>query len=199
MQQIEFFFEFASTYSYLSVMRIESLLRDSKIQILWKPFLLGPIFKKQGWNDSPFNLFPAKGKYMWKDLQRRAKKYGIPFSIPSQFPRNGLLASRITIANLEKSWISTFIRETFQANFAKDLDIANPEVLRSILIGIGLDADPILENSGKQEVKDLLRKQTEKAFELGIFGAPSFIIGNELFWGDDRLKDAILELKRNLQ
>ncbi|OQM30021.1 thioredoxin [Leptospira interrogans] len=125
MQNIEFFFEFASTYSYLSAMRIENLIRDSKIQILWRPFLLGPIFKAQGWNDSPFNLFPAKGKHMWKDLERRSRKYGIELQIPSQFPRNGLFASRIAIANEQETWIPSFIRETFRENFAKDSDISD--------------------------------------------------------------------------
>ncbi|EMN51079.1 DSBA-like thioredoxin domain protein [Leptospira interrogans str. L1207] len=110
MQNIEFFFEFASTYSYLSAMRIENLIRDFKIQILWRPFLLGPIFKAQSWNDSPFNLFPAKGKHMWKDLERRNRKYGIELQIPSQFPRNGLFASRIAITNEQETWIPSFIR-----------------------------------------------------------------------------------------
>ncbi|MBM9575959.1 2-hydroxychromene-2-carboxylate isomerase [Leptospira sp. 201903070] len=196
MQKIEFFFEFASTYSYLSVMRIEELIQNSKIEILWKPFLLGPIFKEHGWNDSPFNVYPVKGKYMWKDMQRRTRKYGIDFLIPSVFPRNGLLASRIAIANENQPWISSFIRETFQANFAKDQDISRPEVLIPILKKVGADPDGALKNISDEEVKILLRKQTEKAVELGIFGAPSFLVKDELFWGDDRLEDALEELRR---
>ncbi|AOP32741.1 2-hydroxychromene-2-carboxylate isomerase [Leptospira tipperaryensis] len=196
MQKIEFFFEFASTYSYLSVMRIEELIQNSKIEIVWRPFLLGPIFKEQGWNDSPFNVYPAKGKYMWKDMQRRARKYGADFLIPSVFPRNGLLASRIAIANENQPWISSFIRETFQANFVKDQDISRPEVLIPILKKVGADPDGILKNTSDEEVKILLRKQTERAKQLGIFGAPSFLVGDELFWGDDRLEDALEELRR---
>ncbi|EQA54981.1 2-hydroxychromene-2-carboxylate isomerase [Leptospira kmetyi] len=195
MQKIEFFFEFASTYSYLSVMRIEKRIQDLNVEIVWRPFLLGPIFKEQGWNDSPFNIYPSKGKYMWKDLTRRSRKYGIDFVVPTQFPRNGLLASRITVANADQPWISSFIRETFRANFAKDSDISDPEILISILNGLGLNGNEIVENSKKEEVKNLLRKQTERAMDLGIFGAPSFIVGNELFWGDDRLEDALEELK----
>lgn len=195
MQKIEFFFEFASTYSYLSVMRIEKLILNSSIEILWRPFLLGPIFKEQGWNDSPFNLYPAKGKYMWKDMQRRSRIYGIDFLIPNVFPRNGLLASRITIANETQPWISSFIRETFRANFAKDQDISSPDVLIPILKKVGANADEILQNTSNEEVKDRLRKQTERAALLGIFGAPSFIVNEELFWGDDRLEDALEELR----
>ncbi|TGN00559.1 2-hydroxychromene-2-carboxylate isomerase [Leptospira yasudae] len=196
MQKIEFFFEFASTYSYLSAMRIENLLQNKEVQILWRPFLLGPIFKEQGWNDSPFNIYPSKGKYMWKDLERRCRKYGIPFEIPSQFPRNGLLASRVAVANSEAPWISSFIKNTFSANFAKDLDISKTEILIPILDELKLDGTKIIEDTQKEEVKNLLRKQTERAIELGIFGAPSFVIGEELFWGDDRLEDALEGLQR---
>lgn len=177
-------------------MRIEELIQNSKIEIVWRPFLLGPIFKEQGWNDSPFNVYPAKGKYMWKDMQRRARKYGADFLIPSVFPRNGLLASRIAIANENQPWISSFIRETFQANFVKDQDISRPEVLIPILKKVGADPDGILKNTSDEEVKILLRKQTERAKQLGIFGAPSFLVGDELFWGDDRLEDALEELRR---
>ncbi|TGL88938.1 2-hydroxychromene-2-carboxylate isomerase, partial [Leptospira yasudae] len=169
---------------------------NKEVQILWRPFLLGPIFKEQGWNDSPFNIYPSKGKYMWKDLERRSRKYGIPFEIPSQFPRNGLLASRVAVANSEAPWISSFIRKTFSANFAKDLDISKPEILIPILDELKLDGTKIIEDTQKEGVKNLLRKQTERAIELGIFGAPSFVIGEELFWGDDRLEDALEELQR---
>ncbi|RHX91840.1 2-hydroxychromene-2-carboxylate isomerase [Leptospira stimsonii] len=195
MQIFEFFFEFASTYSYLSVMRIERVIQDPEIKIVWRPFLLGPIFKEQGWNDSPFNLYPAKGKYMWKDMQRRTRKYGINFLIPSIFPRNGLLASRIVVANEGQPWIPSFIRETFQANFAKDQDISSPEIIGPILKNIGVNAEEILKNASDEDVKDRLRKQTEHATEIGIFGAPSFIANGELFWGDDRLEDALEELR----
>ncbi|PJZ53642.1 2-hydroxychromene-2-carboxylate isomerase [Leptospira adleri] len=196
MQKIEFFFEFASTYSYLSVMRIEKLIQNSSIEILWRPFLLGPIFKEQGWNDSPFNVYPAKGKYMWKDMQRRSRKYGIDFLIPNVFPRNGLLASRIAIANETQPWISSFIRETFQANFAQDQDISSRDVLTPILKKIGVNSEEILQGTSNEEIKNRLRKQTERAASLGIFGAPSFIVNEELFWGDDRLEDALEELRR---
>ena len=109
----EFWFDFASTYSYLSVYRIEELARQSDIDIIWKPFLLGPLFKNQGWDTSPFNIYKAKGEYMWRDIERQAEKLNVPFSKPSHFPRNGLLATRISAAFESEKWVSEFIRKAF--------------------------------------------------------------------------------------
>jgi 2-hydroxychromene-2-carboxylate isomerase len=92
---VEFWFEFGSTYSYLSAARIENIAAAAGVPVLWEPFLLGPIFAEQGWDDSPFNVYPAKGCYMWRDMERLCAKYCIPFTRPSRFPRNGLLAARI--------------------------------------------------------------------------------------------------------
>ena len=187
----QFWFDFASTYSYLSVYRIESLAREHGIQIKWKPFLLGPIFNSQGWETSPFNIYINKGEYMWRDIARLSEKYGIPFQNPSQFPRNGLLAARIALAYEKESWTPDFIKSVFIANFAEDKDISNEEAISSILNKLGLDAVQIIAYAKTQENKDKLREQTRIASEKGIFGAPTFLIGDELFWGNDRLEDAL--------
>ncbi|PKA16580.1 2-hydroxychromene-2-carboxylate isomerase [Leptospira haakeii] len=193
---LSFWFEFASTYSYLTTGRIKSLADKEGIQLEWKPFLLGPIFKDQGMSDSPFNLYPTKGKYMWKDLERRTAKYGLPFLKPGIFPQNGLKAARITIANLDKPWIYDFILEVFKVEFSKDQDISDVSVLSMILRSLGQDPENILSYSESEENKKKLRENTEQARSLGIFGAPSFIVNGELFWGDDRLEDAIEFLKK---
>ena len=190
-QSLEFWYEFASTYSYLSAMRIEALASSYQFEIKWKPFLLGPIFKEQGWSDSPFNIYPAKGRYMWKDIERQSLKRGLNFKRPSVFPRNGLLAARIAILGSQEYWISAFTQKVFQANFEKNEDIGDLEILRSILTSLNLDAEKIISISQNIENKDFLKTQTERAKQLGIFGAPSFIVKNELYWGDDRLEDAI--------
>ncbi|MEI1278766.1 2-hydroxychromene-2-carboxylate isomerase [Leptospira venezuelensis] len=192
---LSFWFEFASTYSYLTVGRIKSLADKEGIQLEWKPFLLGPIFKDQGMSDSPFNLFPTKGKYMWKDLERRTKKYGLPFSKPDIFPQNGLKAARITIANLDKPWIYDFILEVFKVEFSKNLDISDVTILSELLRSLDQNPENILSSSELEKNKNKLRENTEQARKLGIFGAPSFIANGELFWGDDRLEDAIAFLK----
>ncbi|HQA11011.1 2-hydroxychromene-2-carboxylate isomerase [Zoogloea sp.] len=189
---LDFWFEFASSYSYLAVMRIEPLARAAGVTVKWRPFLLGPVFLSLGWNDSPFNIYPPKGRYMWRDLARLAARYGLPFKVPSRFPRNGLLAARVALAGADEAWIGDFARAAMRANFAEDRDIADPAVIRAILADLGLPADALLEQAASADTKLALRSQTERACELGLFGAPSFITPDgELFWGNDRLEDAL--------
>jgi len=187
----EFWFDFASTYSYLSASRILDLTHKEGIAVLWKPFLLGPVFKSQGWDTSPFNIYEAKGNYMWRDIERMCEKYNIAYIKPSEFPRNGLLAARVAVAFENESWVPEFIRAVFSANFTEDKDISNEEIIYSILRTLELDARKIIQSSSLQENKDNLRAQTQLAGQKGIFGAPTFAIGNEIFWGNDRLEDAI--------
>lgn len=195
---IQFWFEFASTYSYPTALRIEKLCLENNISLEWKPFLLGPIFQKQGWQDSPFNLYPTKGKYMWRDLERLCAHEGFAFQKPSQFPRNGLLAARIACAGQGEIWLPEFVRKVYDANFAKDQDVSSPAVLEKILQDLKIDAAQILQSALSDENKKKLRLQSEEAFRMGIFGAPSFITKGELFWGNDRLEDAISwEINKN--
>ncbi len=188
---IEFWYEFASSYSYLSVMRIEPLAEQAGVEIAWRPFLLGPVFLALGWNDSPFNIYPPKGRYMWRDLARLCDKYGLPLRTPSRFPRNGLLAARVAQIGVEAGWVPEFSRAVMRANFAEDREISEPAVIGEILAAMGLPADELLAAAGSEDNKLALRRQTERAAELGLFGAPSFRVGDELFWGNDRLEDAL--------
>jgi len=190
---VEFWFEFGSTYSYLSAARIEYIAAAAGVPVLWEPFLLGPIFAEQGWDDSPFNLYPAKGRYMWRDMERLCTKYCIPFTRPSRFPRNGLLAARIACLAKATSepWLPEFTRVVFQANFAEDREIGDPAEIRSILDSLGQSGAQLIEQAQAPENKVRLREQTRRTKELGIFGAPSFVVGAELFWGNDRLEDAL--------
>jgi 2-hydroxychromene-2-carboxylate isomerase len=188
---LDFWFEFASTYSYPAVARIEDVARRAGVQVSWRPFLLGPIFGSQGWNDSPFNIYPAKGRYMWRDLERICTRLQLPFRHPSQFPRNGLLAARVACASATEGWLPDFVRAVYRANFAEDRDIARPDILARVLDELGLPAKEILERAETPRSKQRLREQTDEAIHLGIFGAPTFVVGRELFWGNDRLEDAI--------
>jgi 2-hydroxychromene-2-carboxylate isomerase len=190
MPSIDFWFEFASTYSYPAAMRVETLARKAGVAIEWKPFLLGPIFKAQGWNDSPFNVYPAKGAYMWRDLERICSDLAVPLKKPSQFPRNGLTAARIACAYVDEPWIGEFVRAVYKANFADDRDISDRNVLESVLQGIGQPA-ALVESAGDDKAKAALRANTEEAARLGIFGAPTFLCGDEMFWGNDRLEQAL--------
>lgn len=196
-QTLEFWFEFASSYSYLSVMRIEPLARAAGVTLQWRPFLLGPVFLSLGWNDSPFNIYPPKGRYMWRDLARLASRYGLPLKLPSHFPRNGLLAARVALAGADEAWMPAFCRAVMRANFAEDREIAEIEVISAILASLELPVDTILARAESPENKQALRLQTERASEIGLFGAPSFVTPDgELFWGNDRLEDALEWVKK---
>jgi 2-hydroxychromene-2-carboxylate isomerase len=188
-----FWFEFGSTYSYVSAVRIEAAAAGMGVPLVWEPFLLGPIFAEQGWDDSPFNHYPAKGRYMWRDMERLCSGNGIPFEKPSRFPRSSVIAARV--ACLAKAtgepWLPGFARAVFRANFAEDREIGEAEEIRSILDSVGLPGARIVERAGAPDNRPRLREQTRRAAELGIFGAPSFVVGDELFWGNDRLEDAL--------
>lgn len=188
---IEFWFEFASTYSYPAAMRVEEAAARAGRRLVWRPFLLGPLFRAQDWNDSPFNLYPAKGRHMWRDLARVCASQGLPFTPPSTFPRRGLLAARIACRYRMAPWLPVFVRAVYRANFADDRDIADPAVLTFCLEGAGVEAKSCLTEAQSADTKDALRRATEEAAERGIFGAPTFIVGDELFWGNDRLDTAL--------
>jgi 2-hydroxychromene-2-carboxylate isomerase len=190
---LEFWFDFASTYSYLAAMRIEDLARKAEVDVSWRPFLLGPLFNsQQGLKDSPFNVVPVKGAYMWRDLERTCASYGIEFTRPSVFPRKSLLAARITLAAAGNEWTIDFVRSVYVANFARDLDIADPGMLAACVIGAG--GDPVAAQTAAEttRTKQALRDATVEAARKGVFGAPSFVTEDgELFWGNDRLEQAI--------
>ena len=188
---IQFWYDFASTYSYLTSARIDRVASERSVEVEWKAFLLGPIFAEQGWNDSPFNIYPAKGRYMWRDMERRCEALGLQLVRPSQFPRNGLLAARVALIAEPEGWAPELGRAVFRANFAEDRDISSWETVGEIVTAIGQDADAVYERAMHADNKDALKKRTEQAAKLGIFGAPSFLVGEELFWGDDRLEDAV--------
>jgi 2-hydroxychromene-2-carboxylate isomerase len=188
---LEFWYDFASTYSYLAAMRIEDAAARAGITVSWHPFLLGPIFKAQGWATSPFNLYPVKGRYMVRDIERIAKKRRLEFHLPQPFPANSLAAARLALLGVDEGWVSPFSRAVFHAEFVQQADISDRNVLATILANIGRDPLRYLQRLEDQRLKERLRLQTETAMARGIFGAPTFICTGELFWGDDRLEDAL--------
>ncbi len=196
--KIEVWFEFASTYSYLTVSRVEEVTQRAGVEMEWKPFLLGPIFQAKGWETSPFVLDPVKGDYMWRDMERRAERLGIQFSRPQLFPAHSLLAARVMTAALGEPWCGGFAWDVFRAQFAGGEDISEEAVLLRILRAHVGNPGHWMELAQSDRVKSELRANTEQANEIGIFGAPSFRVGNELFWGDDRLEDAVDWLKSNV-
>ncbi len=190
--EIEFWFEFGSNYSYLSVMRIENAARQHGVGIVWRPFLLGPIFRALGMENSPFVVQKQKGAYVWQDMVRQCRKYNLRWQRPSVFPRLGVLPARIALLGADQPWIGAFSRHVMERNFAFDQDINQPEHLATILRELGLPAADLLEQAKAEATKARLREQTEHARARGIFGAPTFFVGPEMFWGNDRLDDALL-------
>ena len=189
---LDFWFDFASTYSYVAAMRIGPLARAADVRVRFRPFLLGPIFKAQGWITSPFNLYPAKGRHMWRDLERLCADLAVPFRRPDPFPQNSLLAARVALAGLGDAWGEDFCRAVFRAEFGDGRRIDEAAVIADILAGLKIDPAPALEAARSDEIKTRLRAQTEQAQRLGLFGAPSFTAADgELFWGNDRLEQAL--------
>lgn len=190
--KIEFWFEFASTYSYPAAMRIDKAAAARGAEVEWRPFLLGPLFNaQQGLKDSPFNVYPVKGAYMWRDLERVCEKHGLAFTHPHRFPQNGVNAARITLA-LPQPQRANFVKAVYQANFAHDRDISDPQILHAAARRAGLDPLEVLAAMRSEEIKDRLREETALAADRGVFGAPTFITPDgELFWGNDRLEDAL--------
>ena len=192
MPRLEFWYEFASNYSYLSAMRISELAQRAGIEVVWRPFLLGPIFKAQGWETSPFNIYPVKGRYMLRDMERLTARRGLPFRMPATFPANGLKAARLALVGADEGWIEPFTRAVFEAEFGRGEDISDPGVIAGVLTRLGLDAARMMERAEAADIKQRLKDQTAEAASRGIFGAPTFITEDgELFWGDDRLDHAI--------
>jgi 2-hydroxychromene-2-carboxylate isomerase len=188
---LTFWYEFASTYSWLAAERIEALAAAAGVAVEWRAFLLGPIFAAQGWATSPFNLYPAKGRNMWRDLERQCAVLGLPPpKCPEPFRQNSLLAARIATA-LPQAARATFSCAVYRAQFAQGRPIADRGVMAAILGAID-GAPDALAAAETAETKAALRQSTEQAQALGIYGAPSFTTPSvELFWGNDRLEQAL--------
>lgn len=196
--EIEFWFEFASNYSYLSVMRISGEAQRHGVTVVWKPFLLGPIFRALGMESSPFVLHEQKGAYVWCDMARQCRKYGLPWTQPTAFPRLSVLPARIALVGAAEPWIGAFCRRVMELNFVLDQDINQPDRMASILTELNLPALDILDRARAEPTKTRLREQTDQAQRRGIFGAPTFFVGAEMFWGNDRLDDALVSASEQI-
>ena len=186
-EPIEFWFDFGSNYSYLSVMRVV----EQGIDVSWQPFLLGPIFQSFGWSNSPFVLQKEKGEYTWRDMERQCRKYDIPWRKPTQFPRLGVLPSRIMLVGMDQPWTSEFARRVMVRNFHLDQEIQSSEAMTTILTELDLPAAELIAKAQSESIKARLREQTDTAMRRKVFGAPTFFARGQMFWGNDRLEDAL--------
>ena len=193
MNKLEFWYEFASPYSYFSMMRIEELAAASNIDIHYQPFLSGPLFKEFGWNTSPFNIYAEKGENFFRDIEREAEFYKLPpIKILEEFPQPGLAAARVALIGMEEGWGVEFSKAIYQRQFQEGLQTKGKEDVLEVLQALNIsEAEGVIGKANSDENKNRLREITEQAKEKKIFGAPTFIVGNELFWGNDRLERAI--------
>lgn len=188
---IDFWFDPASTYSYLAAMRIKDLAAARGVRVSWRPFLLGPIFKSQGWDTSPFDLFPMKGRYMWRDLERLTADYGLPLVRPDPFPFSSVLAARVCLATPPADR-PPVARAIYRAAFGEGRDVATAQGLSPVLADLGLDPEETIARATTEENKLALREETAAAQAAGVFGAPTFVTADgDVFWGDDRLERAL--------
>ena len=143
---------------------------------------------------TPFNIFAAKGRYMWRDLQRICEADGLPLKLPPfRFPQNGLKAARLALVGEGEGWTPAFTRMVFTANYyTEQKDISDEATLCGILSRLGVNTETALAAASSPETKQALRTQNEEAVTCGLFGAPSFTVGDELFWGNDRLEAALV-------
>ena len=190
--RLKFWYEFASTYSYLAAMRIDAAAEAAGVEVAWQPFLLGPIFRNQGWSTSPFNIYPAKGRYMVRDVARIATSRGLEFRMPDPFPANTLKAARLrSSASTRGGWRHSRAPCSRPSSGTGSTSRARRCWARS-WPGLGLDAPALIERSTDPKIKERLRAATAEAEASGIFGAPSFVTPDgELFWGDDRVEAAL--------
>ena len=191
MAAAEFWYEFASTYSYPAAMRVDNLAAERGVQVAWRQFLLGPIFAAQGWRDSPFNLYPAKGRYMWRDLERICEGLALPFKRPDPFPQNSLLAARVALA-LNDRERAAFSRAVYLAEFGEGRPISDRAPLTAALLKVGADPEATLIRAQSDANKARLKAETARAAALGVIGAPCLTtVDGEAFWGNDRLEQGL--------
>jgi 2-hydroxychromene-2-carboxylate isomerase len=189
---LDFWFDFGSTYSYPASQRIQTLARDQGVKVRFRPFMLGAIFKAQGWTTSPFNIFPAKGRYMWRDMERVCDALGLALVRPDPFPQNSLLAARVAAAVAEEAWGGDYCVQVFREEFAYGHAIADAAVIKSVVQRFTADADTVLERANSPQTKEKLKQETDLAAHIGVFGSPTFVTADgELFWGNDRLEAAL--------
>jgi 2-hydroxychromene-2-carboxylate isomerase len=191
MPSAEFWYEFASTYSYPAALRVAALAKARGVNLVWRPFLLGPIFFAQGWRDSPFNIYPAKGRYMWRDLERTCAAMGVPLKRPEPFPQPSLLAARVALA-LDGDARSDFSRRVFIAEFGQGSSIGDRATLGALLAACGVDPTTALERAEAETNKARLKTECARAAEIGVVGAPCLVTTDgEVFWGNDRLEQGL--------
>ena len=190
MSIIDFWFSIGSTYSYLTVMRLHEVETASGVTFNWRPFNVRDVMVEQ--NNIPFRGKPLKTAYMWRDIERRADRYGLSPKVPAPYPLPGLdLANLVATLAAEEGWVEDYTRATYRRWFEEGQPSGEDPNLSESLTEIGQDIERVLSEAQADRIERALTASTKEAIKLGVFGSPSFVIKSEVFWGDDRLNDAM--------
>ena len=197
MQNIDFYFSIGSTYTYLSVTRIIDVEKKHQVRFNWLPFSVRSIMKEM--NNIPFPKEKInKVNYMWRDIERRAESYGFFAKTPVPYPLTEFdLANKLAILGLKEGWGVDYIRLTYKRWFQEGKEPATEPNISEIFKELKIDKEKAIKDANSSEIEKQYLKNTESARENKVFGSPSFIVNGEIFWGDDRMEDAITWSKKN--
>jgi 2-hydroxychromene-2-carboxylate isomerase len=186
---LDFWVSVGSTYSFLTVMRINRVETIEEVCFRWRPFSVGEIMMEQ--NNIPFRGKPVKMAYMWRDIERRAQFYGIPARIPAPYPLTSDLANKVAVVGEQEGWCKKYIQATYRRWFQDGQEAGSEPNLSQSLREIGQDPVRVIKAAETDDIEQLYAAATQEAKSLGVFGSPTFVVDGEVFWGDDRLEDAI--------
>ena len=190
MKPIDFWFSIGSTYSFLTVMRLDAVARETGGRFTWRPFNVREMMIAQ--ENIPFANKPAKSAYMWRDIERRCGRYGLEARLPAPYPLDNLaLANQVALVGMAEGWGKAYVIETYRRWFQEGQMAGSEPNLSASIVAVGQEPDRVLARAESDETVGALAEATAEAARLGLFGVPAFVVEGELFWGDDRLDDAI--------
>lgn len=190
MKAVDFWYSIGSTYTYLTVMRLTDYAKDRGVAVKWRPFDVRTIMREQ--KNIPFTNKPVKSAYMWRDIERRSAMYGLAPVLPAPYPLEDLsLANRIALVGQEDGWVEDYTVETYRLWFESGQPAGSEPNVSESLRRIGQEPARVLERARSPKAVDVLAAETVTARDLGVFGSPTFVVDGEVFWGDDRLDDAV--------
>lgn len=186
-RSVDFLFDYGSPAAYLAWTQLGKLAADTGATVVMKPILLGGVFQATG-NRAPITV-PAKGSYLFKDLNRYAKAYGVPLAMNPHFPINTITLMRIDVALslAGDARLDAYRSAVFNAVWAEQKNMGDPATVAAVLAPAGFESDELVEMAADPQVKETLKRWTQEAVDRGVFGAPTFFVAGEMFWGQDRL------------
>jgi len=194
IKTFEFYFDFASPYAFLAHKQIRNIENENQIKIEYKPILLGGLLRSAG--IKPIADVPVKGRHMIKDCKLWAEKYNIDFKFNSYFPITTLNLMRCALVAEKKKFLQNFTNKVFDAIWKDGLNLNDKLILEKLLKNMDINPINFLGDALHEKIKSDLKNRTDDAFKKGIFGTPSFLINNKIFWGQDRLEFVLNEAKK---